>query len=124
VSHSSRLQAVLGRILTPAEMVNLRQAIHVGARGVVTGRYDIKAVERSAERICRLIEGAHLDEARSVERQHGKPFVELCRELVVNAVIEEVSIVGGWAALLEREAGGGRAEERGGVTGGTVPEIF
>ena len=120
MSASRELQSVLGRILTPAELSNLRQAIHVGARGLATGKYDDKVVARNAEKICKVIEGAHLVEARALEGSIRKPFVEYCKDLIVRSVLEEVALVGGLSAMFESGGGG----ERGKSSGSSAPEIF
>ena len=120
MSASTRLQLILGRILTSIEMYNLRQAIHIGARGLITGKYSEKSIENTATKICKFIEGAHLDEVRKLESELEIVFVEICRDLIVKTVLEEVSMIGGWAALFERERGE-KGEE---VSGASLKEIL
>jgi len=110
VSASIKLQSILGKILTAIEMYNLRQAIHAGARGLATGKYDEKTIERTAVKICKFIEGAHLDEVRKLESQLNISFIDECRDLIVKAVIEEASLVGAWASIFERERSRGEEE--------------
>jgi hypothetical protein len=84
-----RLIALLSPFITAPEMTNLRLAIATGARGLATGRYTIEAVRSAAERICSMIEGAHIDSVRELEESKGISFKETCVDLMTRATAEE-----------------------------------
>ncbi len=120
MSALAKLQSILGKVLTAIEMYNLRQAIHVGARGLATGKYNEKTIEKTAIKICKFIEGAHLDEVRKLEEEKGVVFVELCKDLIVKAVVEEVGMLGSWFTLFEHE----KREKEEETSGSTITEIL
>jgi len=85
----SQLMSLLYRFLTPAEINRVRLAVEAGARGYLKGRYTVESLERTSERICIMIEGAHLLEIRAYEADTGESFVEQCKKLLARAVQEE-----------------------------------
>jgi hypothetical protein len=84
-----RLIALLSRFISATEMTNLRLAIATGARGLASGRYTVDAVRGAAERICSMIEGAHIEEVRRIEEEKGISFRETCVNLLTRATVEE-----------------------------------
>jgi hypothetical protein len=84
-----KLISLLSPFITVPEMTNLRLAIAAGARGLATGKYTLEAVKNAAERICSMIEGAHIDEVRELELNKGISFMETCVDLVTRATAEE-----------------------------------
>jgi hypothetical protein len=109
-----RLIALLSPFITAPEMTNLRLAIATGARGLATGKYTVEAVRNAADRICSMIEGAHIDEVRRIEEAKGISFRETCVELLTRATMEEsLRSQTPFAAYMEQEGRRG-SEERGG----------
>jgi hypothetical protein len=111
----SDLMALVGRFLSSAEISRLRLAIIVGARRYLTGERTVEDIERSAERICMLIAGAHAMEVTYYEQETGKIFIEECKNLVTRSVIEEASRTLSPYALSEmyqESSGGARRELR------------
>ena len=84
-----KLIALLSRFISANEMTNLRLAIATGARGLATGKYTVDAVKGAAERICSMIEGAHIEEVRIIEEERNISFKETCVDLLTRATIEE-----------------------------------
>jgi hypothetical protein len=111
-----KLIALLSRFISAPEMTNLRLAIAAGARGLASGKYTVEAVRNAAERICSMIEGAHIDEVRRVEEERNISFKETCVDLLTRATIEESlrsqTPFAAYPAYETREA----VEERGGPT--------
>ena len=100
----SELMSLLYRFLTPAEINRVRLAIEAGARGFIRGKYTTDQVERTAERICILIEGAHIKEVRAYENDTGEIFVDKCKELLTRAVYEEaMRTTSPYTLFMERE---------------------
>jgi hypothetical protein len=87
----SDLMALVGRFLSSAEINRLRLAIIVGARGYLSGERTLEDIQRSAERICVLIAGAHAMEVAYYEHETGRVFIEECKKLVTQSVLEEAS---------------------------------
>jgi hypothetical protein len=84
-----KLIALLSRFISATEMTNLRLAIATGARGLALGKYTVDDVRGAAERICSMIEGAHLDEVRMIEAEKNISFRETCVDLLTRATVEE-----------------------------------
>jgi len=85
----TELMGILYKFLTPPEIARVRLSINAGARGYMLGKYTIEQIEKSAERICSLIQGAHIAEVKAYEADKGVSFMDVCKDLVVKAVQED-----------------------------------
>jgi len=88
-SSSPDIMTLLYRFLSASEVARVRLSIHAGARGYLSGKYTLEQLEMSAQRICSLIQGAHIVETKSFEEQTGLSFIDACKAALVKEIQEE-----------------------------------
>jgi len=83
------IMSFLYRILSASELARVRLSIQAGAKGFITGKYSLEQLEMTAEKICSLIQGAHIAEIKAFEDQMGIPFRDACKDTLVRMIQEE-----------------------------------